>query len=137
MIRFSGSVSESESVSNSTAVSLNNRYESRLGDTRMNKLTVYIPETHVEQVKAALFAAGAGRYANYDCCAWQVLGQGQFRPLEGSKPYLGKTRCVERVPEYRVEMLVPDDGVAGVLAALKASHPYEEPAFDFVEIRIE
>ena len=101
----------------------------------MFKLTVYIPEAHVEQVKAALFAAGAGRYANYDCCAWQMLGQGQFRPLDGSKPFIGVFNRVERVPEYRVETIVPDDAVAAVVAALKAAHPYEEPAYDLVQIR--
>jgi len=100
----------------------------------MFKLTVYIPESHLEQVKDALFAAGAGRYANYDCCAWQVLGQGQFRPLDGSKPFLGTANRIERVPEYRVEMIVQDGAVAAVLAALKAAHPYEEPAYDLVRI---
>ena len=100
----------------------------------MYKLTVYIPEAHVEQVKSALFEAGAGRYANYDCCAWQVLGQGQFRPLEGSKPFLGRARHIERVPEYRVEMIVADAAVAAVLAALKAAHPYEAPAYDLVQV---
>ena len=102
----------------------------------MYKLTVYIPETHVEPVKAALFAAGAGRYAYYDCCAWQVLGQGQFRPLNGSKPFLGATGQVEVVPEFRVEMIVMDDAVAAVLTALKAAHPYEEPAYDFVRVLV-
>jgi hypothetical protein len=101
----------------------------------MYKLTVYIPEAHVEQVKAALFDAGAGRYAGYDCCAWQVLGQGQFRPLDGSRPFVGQANRVERVPEYRVEMIVADDAVPAVLAALRASHPYEAPAYDLVQIR--
>ena len=101
----------------------------------MYKLTVYIPETHVEQVKGALFAAGAGRYANYDCCAWQVLGQGQFRPLEGSQPFVGTAHQVERVAEYRVEMIVEDAAAPAVLAALKRSHPYEEPAYDLVRIQ--
>ena len=101
----------------------------------MHKLTVYIPEAHVEQVKSALFDAGAGRYANYDCCSWQVLGQGQFRPLAGSKPFIGTANHVERLPEYRVEMIVPDEAVPAVLAALKTAHPYEEPAFDLVQIR--
>jgi hypothetical protein len=100
----------------------------------MFKLTVYIPEAHLEQVKDALFAAGAGRYANYDCCAWQALGQGQFRPLAGSKPFLGAVNRIERVPEYRVETIVTDDAVPAVLAALKGAHPYEEPAYDLVRI---
>ena len=100
----------------------------------MYKLTVYIPETHVEPVKEALFAAGAGRYAAYDRCCWQVLGQGQFRPLAGSDPFIGQRGTVERVPEYRVEMICADEAVAAVTDALRASHPYEEPAFDFVRI---
>lgn len=100
----------------------------------MYKLTVYIPESHLETVKEALFAAGAGRYAAYDRCCWQVLGLGQFRPLEGSRPFLGTAGVDERVAEYRVEMLCEDRDVARVEQALRAAHPYEEPAFDFVRL---
>jgi hypothetical protein len=100
----------------------------------MLKLTVYIPRAHLEEVKAALFAAGAGRYRHYDRCCWQVLGEGQFRPLNGSKPFLGQAGEVARVDEYRVEMLCPDDKRATVTEALRRAHPYEEPAYDFVEI---
>jgi len=100
----------------------------------MFKLTVYIPESHLESVKDALFAAGAGRYAVYDRCCWQVAGQGQFRPLAGSDPFAGRIGVEERVPEYRVEMICPGDAVAAVTAALRAAHPYEEPAFDFVRV---
>lgn len=100
----------------------------------MHKLTVYVPESHLESVKAALFAAGAGRYAGYDQCCWQVLGQGQFRPLAGSAPFIGQAGVVEHVPEYRVEMICADEAVAAAAAALRAAHPYEEPAFDFVRM---
>ena len=100
----------------------------------MYKLTVYVPASHVEAVKDALFAAGAGKYAAYDRCAWQVLGEGQFRPLAGSRPFLGSAGKVEKVPEYRVEMIVQEDAVAGVMRALKTAHPYEEPAYDLVKI---
>ena len=65
----------------------------------MYKLIVFIPETHTEQVKTALFAAGAGRQGDYDCCAWQTLGQGQFRPLDGSKPFIGQQGDIETVAE--------------------------------------
>lgn len=51
------------------------------------KLCFYVPVTHIEQVKQAMFAAGAGTIGNYDCCAWQVLGVGQFRPLAGSQAF--------------------------------------------------
>jgi hypothetical protein len=100
----------------------------------MYKLGVYVPDTHVEQVKSALFAAGAGRIGNYDSCCWQVLGQGQFRPLVGSNPHLGQQDAVEVVPEWRVELVCADEVLPAVIAALRASHPYEEPAFDVVAL---
>ncbi len=100
----------------------------------MLKLTVYIPESHLEPVKEALFAAGAGRYRGYDRCCWQVLGQGQFRPLEGSRPFIGEAGAVARVAEVRVELLCEEALAAKVVAALRAAHPYEEPAFDLVRV---
>ena len=101
----------------------------------MKKLTVYIPEASLEQVKEVLFAAGAGHYAAYDRCCWQVLGQGQFRPLNGSQPAIGAVGQDTQVAEYRVEMICEDTRVGAVTAALRAAHPYEEPAFDFVDIQ--
>jgi hypothetical protein len=90
--------------------------------------------SHLESVKNTLFAAGAGQYKNYDRCCWQVLGEGQFRPLAGSNPFLGEQGAEKFVPEYRVEMICHDEALPAVTAALKKSHPYEEPAFDFVKI---
>ena len=100
----------------------------------MLKLTVYIPETHLEQVKQALFLAGAGRIGNYDSCSWQTFGSGQFRPLEGSKPSVGAVGDTVRVPEWKLEMVCPKDLAAAVTKALYASHPYETPAFEFVQL---
>ena len=102
----------------------------------MKKLTVYIPEGHLEAVKEALFAAGAGRYEEYDRVCWQVLGSGQFRPLKGSHPVIGEVGQVSHVPEYRVEMICEEARVGAVSAALRAAHPYEVPAFDFVAIEM-
>ena len=101
----------------------------------MYKLTVYVPDSHLESLKSALFGVGAGRYAHYDCCSWQVRGEGQFRPLDGSRPYLGQPGAIERVPEYRVEMLCSPEIAPAAVAALRQAHPYEEPAFDFCRIR--
>lgn len=101
----------------------------------MMKLCVYVPVSHLDTVKAALFAAGAGRIGDYGDCCWQVLGEGQFRPLEGSDPYLGRAGELENVAEYRVEMLCPDAVVEDVLAALNEAHPYEEPAWDLSAVR--
>lgn len=100
----------------------------------MYKLTVFIPDSHVEAVKTALFAAGAGQIGNYSHCAWQVLGQGQFMPLAGNQAFIGETDKLETVPEWRVEMVVAKANIQAVLTALKSSHPYETPAYDVVEI---
>jgi len=96
----------------------------------MYKLVFFVPETHVEAVKSAVFEAGAGRLGDYDSCAWQTLGQGQFRPLDGSNPFMGQHGEVETVREYRVEMVCQDALIRPALAALKAAHPFEEPAYD-------
>lgn len=97
----------------------------------MYSLCFYVPESHVEEVKQAVFAAGAGRIGDYGCCAWQVLGTGQFRPMEGSRPFLGRQGQLERVAEFRVEMVCEDRSIEAVLRALRESHPYEEPAFHY------
>ena len=76
-----------------------------------------------------MFEAGAGAIGDYDCCAWQCLGQGQFRPLEGSSAYLGETGKLETVAEYKVEMICAEPALAGAISALKQAHPYEEVAY--------
>jgi len=96
----------------------------------MYKLVFFVPESHLEKVKAALFNAGAGAIGNYDQCCWQVAGVGQFRPLTGSKPFIGQVQQLEQVAEYRVEMVCGDALITAAVAALRSAHPYEEPAID-------
>lgn len=95
----------------------------------MIQLSFFVPSSHLESVKQALFDAGAGRVGDYDSCAWQTLGQGQFRPLPGSDPFLGKAGEIACVEEYKVELICEDAVFTDVVAALKAAHPYEEPAY--------
>ena len=95
----------------------------------MHHLITYVPASHRESLKQALFAAGAGRIGQYDQCCWEVAGQGQYRPLAGSQPFLGEQDRVETVAEYKLELVVDDARVSAVIAALRAAHPYEEPAF--------
>jgi hypothetical protein len=97
-------------------------------------LVFYVPESHVEEVKEALFEAGAGRMGDYVRCAWQVLGSGQFEPAAGSRPFLGEHGRLERVDEFRVEMVCPDDAIDAAIRALREAHPYEEPAFHFWKV---
>ena len=96
----------------------------------MYKLAFFVPDSHVEAVKSAVFAVGGGRIGDYDSCAWQVLGRGQFRALDGSQPFLGQVGEVEVVDEWKVEMVVADDLIVAAVAALKVSHPYETPAYE-------
>ncbi|PMZ90487.1 MULTISPECIES: YqfO family protein [unclassified Pseudomonas] len=96
----------------------------------MYKLSFFVPDSHVEVVKSAVFAAGGGRIGDYDHCAWQVLGTGQFRPLDGSQPFIGEAGQVEQVEEWKVELVVADELIRSVVAALKQSHPYETPAYE-------
>ena len=94
------------------------------------KLVFFVPESHKEAVKQAIFAAGAGRYDGYDSCCWESQGTGQFRPLDGSQPHIGQQGQVEYVAEYRVETVCPTQQIKPVLNALLSSHPYETPAYE-------
>ena len=100
----------------------------------MYKLNFYVPESHLEVVKSALFAIGVGKIGLYDSCSWQSLGQGQFRALEGSEPYLGQLGKVETVAEYKVEMVCADELINKAVKVLIKAHPYEEPAYDVVKL---
>lgn len=100
----------------------------------MYKLSFYVPETHLEAVKAAVFATGAGRYKAYDNCCWQVPGVGQFRPLDNSQPFIGTLGQLEQVDEYKVEMICKANVITDAVQALLKAHPYEEPAYDIVKI---
>lgn len=101
----------------------------------MYSFVFYVPESHLESVKQAVFSAGAGSMGNYDSCCWQVKGQGQFRPVTGATPFLGKVDELEFVDEYRVEMVLSEEVKASVLAALLLAHPYEEVAYHFIQIQ--
>jgi len=100
----------------------------------MYKIGFYVPASHLEEVKQALFTTGAGRIGNYDSCCWQTLGQGQFRPLDGSQPFHGQQGQVEYVEEYRVELVCAAAEMEQAISALRAAHPYEEPAYDVVKL---
>lgn len=95
----------------------------------MYKIAFYVPESHVEIVKNALFAKGAGKIGHYEHCSWQTLGVGQFRPLDESKPFIGLKNQIHQEKEYLVEMVCPDFLVKLVLQELIQIHPYETPAY--------
>lgn len=99
----------------------------------MIQLTYYVPEQAHEPLKQQLFAAGAGKLGNYDQCCWSTLGEGQFRPLKGSQPRIGKTDHLTQLPEYKVEMICDRKNIEAVIKALLQYHPYEQPAYMLIE----
>ena len=100
----------------------------------MYKVVVFIPVSSSNKVKQAMFDAGAGKIGKYDSCSFEVLGIGQFRPLQGSKPYLGEENKVERVKELRVEIICEDKYLESVIKVMKQVHPYEMPAYDVIKL---
>lgn len=101
---------------------------------KLYQISFYVPETHCDIVKQAMFDAGAGKLGDYDSCAWQTAGQGQFKPLEGSNPFLGEKNQLETVDEYKVEMMCDENKLKEAIRALKSSHPYEVPAYAIVKL---
>jgi dinuclear metal center YbgI/SA1388 family protein len=100
----------------------------------LDKLVVYVPETDAEQVRVAITAAGAGRIGDYDSCTWTALGEGRFRPLAGASPVIGNVGELELVAEARIESVLQRARRADVVRALLDAHPYEEVAYDLVEL---
>jgi hypothetical protein len=97
------------------------------------KLVVFVPESALDAVRDALFAAGAGRIGDYERCSWYTAGTGTFLGGEATDPSIGERGREERVPELRLETVFPAERQREVVAALRAAHPYEEPAFDVYE----
>lgn len=101
---------------------------------KIYQIYYYVPKSHLEKTKKAIFAAGAGQMGNYSCCAWQTLGTGQFKPESKSDPFIGKKGKITKVQEYRVETVCKSSKINAVIKALKKSHPYEHPAFGVIDL---
>ena len=100
----------------------------------MYKVVFFVPESHLENVKTAMFSVGAGLIGNYDCCAWQIKGEGQFRALEGSQAFIGKLNQLEKVEEFRVELVCAEMHIKAAIQALIEAHPYETPAIEVLKL---
>ncbi len=100
----------------------------------MKRIDFYVPESHLEDVLEAMFAAGAGRAGNYDRCCFVHRGLGRFRPLPGAEPRIGKVGEDAFVEEMKVELVCDDGTVPAAIEALIASHPYETPAYSVIAL---
>lgn len=104
--------------------------------TRLWKLAVYVPRSHVDSVRDAVANAGAGAIGDYTHCMFAVDGIGTFMPGEGTTPFIGQPGQVERVEETKLETIVPESILDTVLVAMKQAHPYEEVAYDVLPLRL-
>lgn len=102
--------------------------------TARDKLTVYVPVDAAAIVRAVIAEAGAGSIGNYDFASFTSPGEGRFRPLAGAEPMIGTIGAIETVEEVRIEVVMHRHLRARVVRAMRASHPYEEPAYDVVEM---
>jgi dinuclear metal center YbgI/SA1388 family protein len=104
------------------------------GKTLLKKLVTYVPVDHFEAVRDSLYMAGCGHLGNYDCCGFGISGVGNFRPLKGASPFLGKVGELEEVEEIRLETIVVSGMEDVAIRTLKEVHPYEEVAYDLYPI---
>jgi dinuclear metal center YbgI/SA1388 family protein len=98
------------------------------------QLSVYVPNTHLDQVKSALFEAGAGKLGNYAACSFSSTGLGSFTPIEGAQPHIGSLGIHTTVEETKLELIFPVWAQSKVVQALHQAHPYETPAYNLFTI---
>ncbi len=109
----------------------------QMSNEKIYKLAVYVPADYANKLRDVLFSAGAGKIGNYSDSSFNIFGIGTFKPLEGSKPFVGKEGTHSSTEEVKIETIVPERFVGRAIAAMKRAHPYEEPAYDIYELKID
>jgi dinuclear metal center YbgI/SA1388 family protein len=110
------------------------KFLSTTHQTKLKKLTVFVPTDHADLIRNALGKAGAGHIGNYSHCTFNSKGTGTFRPGQNSNPYIGKQGTLEEVDEVRIETIFPEHLQRKVMNALFHAHPYEEIAYDIYSL---
>ena len=98
------------------------------------KLIVFVPIVAADKVRETMLSAGAGKIGNYDMCSYNMTGYGTFRACQGAEPFCGEIGSVHKEEEVRVEVVLPDYNKNKVLRAMLSAHPYEEPAYDIIQL---
>lgn len=98
------------------------------------KVIVYVPSAHVDVVREAVIAEGAGQIGDYKGCTFAAAGEGTFIPLEGSQPFIGEKDTLSKVEEKALSFMVLESELARVIKAVKKVHPYEEMAYDVFKL---
>lgn len=105
------------------------------GNENLYKVAVYTPLSHEKEVREAFNKGGAGHIGNYSHCTFQSIGQGTFKPMEGSDPYSGSIGKLKFADEIKIESIVPEGRLPAVLDEIKKAHPYEEVAHDIFKLK--
>lgn len=100
----------------------------------MYHVFVYVPTSHLELVKSAMFDAGAGKVSGYDYCCWQTKGLGQFRAGETSNPFVGEKNKIHKEEEWKVEFVVEEKYIKNTIFAMKKAHPYEVVGYSVIKM---
>lgn len=98
------------------------------------KLEIFIPETHFKELQLALQRIDAGHIGNYDSCLSYSKVIGTWRPLEGTKPYIGEKDKISEEPEFKVEVTIKAENLEKTIKAIKEVHPYEEPVINVIPL---
>lgn len=100
----------------------------------LSKLYTYVPTSHFEKVRDALFVAGAGNIGNYSECSFSVDGQGTFKANSEAKPFVGEIGQRHTESEKKLEVIFPSHLELQVLKSLRSAHPYEEIAYEIIAL---
>lgn len=100
----------------------------------LKKLAVFVPRSHVEQVRQSLFDAGAGQIGNYDECSFNAAGYGTFRAGQTAQPHVGEIGEQHREEETRIEVIFPAHLERNIILSMYEAHPYEEVAYDLYKL---
>ncbi|HTL39767.1 MAG TPA: hypothetical protein VL306_03060 [Methylomirabilota bacterium] len=98
-------------------------------------MSIHVPVSHAEKIRAVLATSGAGKMGNYDACSFSIRGVGRFRPLKGANPAIGEINQLAEVEEERIETIVTEDILDSVIHMVREAHPYEQPAIDVTELK--
>lgn len=98
----------------------------------LRKIVTFVPESHAETIRQAMFDAGAGKIGNYDSCSFNTQGQGSFRALEDANPFTGTINQLHFEPEIKIEAIYPVHLEKYIIEAMIQAHPYEEVAYDIL-----
>lgn len=96
----------------------------------LRRLITFAPTDKAEELRLALFAAGAGHIGQYSECSFNSEGIGTFKAEAGADPYVGEVGKRHQEKETKVEVVYPFYAESNVLKAMTEAHPYEEVAYD-------